>query len=166
MCGAEILLRPQCDGGGRRANTAGHNTGRLCHSLAGGRGRFANGHRCLSSQHGVPLQEPASVAVTRVRIPRLKVARLERRDDGHGSGVQRRWKEGCSLIQAGAGDLGPSLSGCEVRERGPAEEGADSSTGRITPSGRGKNRNGRLRMRDRVVYIVTFTSRTPISLEK
>lgn len=78
--------------------------------------RTANGHRCLSSQHGVPLEEPPLVPVTHVHVPRLKVTRLERRDDGHRLGAQGGWKIGCSLVQAGAGHLGPSLSGREVSE--------------------------------------------------
>lgn len=102
---------------------------------------MATGHRALSGQHGVPFEEPSMVVVTGVRIPCLDVTRLERWDDGHRLGAQGGWKEGRSFIQAGAGNLGPSLSGCEVTEGGPAEEGTDSPIGRITPLGRGENIN-------------------------
>lgn len=168
MCGAGILLRPQrSSGGGRgRSNTAGHNTRRQHYSLTWGRSRIANGHRCLSSQCRVPLEEPSLFPLTHIHVWRFEVAGLERGDDGHGTGAQRGWKEARSLIQAGAGDLGPSFSGRKVSERGPAEEGADPSASRITPLGRGKNRNGRVRKRERVIYIVTFSSSTLISSEE
>lgn len=74
---AEILLQPQeRSGGGGGANAAGHDTGRQ-HDAFRGRGRIANGKARLSSQHGVPLEEPRLVPVTRDRVAGLKVTRLE-----------------------------------------------------------------------------------------
>lgn len=113
---AEILLQPQeRSGGGGGANAAGHDTGRQ-HDAFRGRGRIANGKAHLSSQHGVPLEEPRLVPVTRDRVAGLKVTRLERRDDGHRSGAEGGWQEGRTFIEAGAGNLSPSFPGCEVRE--------------------------------------------------
>lgn len=109
---------------------------------------MANGHRCLRGQHGVPLEEASVGLLAGVRASRLNVARLERGDDGHGSGAQGGRQQRCPLVQAGAGHLGPPLSGRQVTERGPAEECAHSFVGGIIPERQKReNRNDRLRTR-------------------
>lgn len=104
----------------------------------------------------MPLEEPglaAAAAAAGVHASSLRVTGLERGDDGHGAGPQRRRQEGGALVQAGAGHLGPALPGREVSERGPAEEAADSPTGRIAPSGgRERKRNDRLRI-ERAIHL-------------
>lgn len=118
---------------------------------------MANGHCCLHSQHGVPLEEPSVGLLAGVRASHLNVARLERGDDGHGSGAQGGREQSRPLVQTGAGHLGPPLSGRQVTERGPAEECAHSFVGGIIPLDRRENRNGRLRTRGAEChFIVTF----------
>lgn len=127
----EIPLWPQCKGGVRSQNN----------SLTGGWGRITDRHCCLHRQLCVPLVEPALVLVPCVYISSHEVARLERRDDGYRAGAQGGREEGCSFVQAGARNFGPPFSGCEMREWGPTEEGADSPAGRVTPFGSRKTRN-------------------------
>lgn len=108
------------NGGGRgRLRASGDGRGG---ALARRRGRAAGGDAT-----------PPRVSVRRLRAPPLKVARLQRGDDGNGTGAQRGRREAASLIQASARHLGPSLSAGKVR--GPAEEGADLSPAGITPWG-------------------------------
>lgn len=64
---------------------------------------------CLSIQREVPLERPVFVQVTAACIPFFRVARLKRRNDRDGSSTQGGRKEGCPLIQTGAGDFSPTL---------------------------------------------------------
>lgn len=97
--------------------------------------RTSNWLGCLSIQREAPLERPFFVPVTATCIPFFGVARLKRRNDRDRSSTQGGGKEGCPLIQTGAGDLSPTLPPWKMAEWGPAEEGTDFSIWSITPSG-------------------------------
>lgn len=92
---------------------------------------------CLSIQRETPLERPFFVPVTATFF---WVAHLKRRNDRDRSSTQGGWKEGCPLIQTGAGDLGPTLPSWKMAEWGPAEEGTDFSIRSFTPSGTEKKK--------------------------
>lgn len=148
--GAEVLLRSHWGIGGRRGASA---SGRR-HRLRLG-GKTANGKPQLPSQSRGPLDEPCLVPVTHLLPPFVWVARLEGWDDGHRARAQGRRKETRVLIQASAGDLGPSFPGSKVRQGGPAEEHAHPSTGGVAPECTRGNTNNSLRERTTALQHMT-----------